>query len=187
MIKKINLIICFVLLTTFFILETNAQQIDNKDKKRTIYWFEVSVKMTPNKETKFLEYSLHRMGKKVFSGDVYDFKEKLWGGMASGSKLLVGPFSTYPDANEAMLMYDVKDTNEVENTSEKYWFLVKLNFSERSGSYELERMAASVASGSKSEFKDILVESLTFKTIAIGPFGDKLDAEESKRLYRQEE
>jgi len=182
--KKI-LIILILFVSIFSITNTYAQ--GKKDKNKTVFWFDVVIRTVIDKQTDLTKYTVVRMGKKVSSGTLDEFKEKLWNVTGDGSRLLMGPFGTYDGAYEAMLMYDLKDTTPVENTTEKYWYLLKISFSERTKSYQFERMAAAVASGSKSEFRDILVESLDFKTLAVGPFSDKSEAEESKQIYRGNE
>jgi len=179
----------FILLNFLLVFVTNSksQVVNIDDPERTVFWFDVNVRTVIDKETYLSEYTVARLGKRVYSGTLSKYEESLWAGMAAGAKIVIGPFSLYDDAYEAMLMYDLKDTMPIENTTEKYWYLVKIVILERSKSYEFDRMAAAVSSGTKSEFKDILVESLGFKTLAIGPFTDQLDAEESKRIYRLEE
>jgi len=187
MVNRIYTLILIILFPILFTNQVASQVVDFDDPDRIVYWFDVNVRTVNDKETGFEEYTVIRMGKKVTNGTIDEFEEWLWKGMGLGSKIAIGPFSVYDDAYEAMLMFDLRDTTEVENTTDKYWFLVKVDISERSKSYEFDRMAAAVAMGTKSEFKDILIESLNFKILAIGPFTDQIDAEEAKRLYRLEE
>lgn len=185
--KSILLTLIVLISTLVFLQNSAAQVVEFNDPDRNVYWFDVNIRTTIDKTTYLEKYTVIRMGKRVYRGTMDDFEETLWSGMSAGSKIAIGPFSLYEDAYEAMLMYDLKDTAEIENTTEKYWFLVNIAITDRLKSYEFERMAAAVASGQKSDFKGILEESLTFKTLAIGPFTSIIDAEESKRLYRLEE
>jgi hypothetical protein len=186
--KKRLLSFIFILFISFlYSNKLKSQVVDYDDPDRNVFWFEVNVRTIIDKETYFEKYTVIRMGKRVYRGSIDEFDEILWAGMSAGSKIAIGPFSVYEDAYEAMLMFDLKDTAQIENTTEKYWFLVNIKITERLKSYEFDHMAAAIAAGQKTEFKDILQESLAFKTLAIGPFTNQLDAEESKRRYRLEE
>jgi len=188
-----KLLLYFIILHLLqFQLSTNivaSQTIESYDPYREVYWFNVKIMNITDPQTQQKKYNLVLLGKKVYNGTARDYEKKLWEGTSAGTFITVGPFETYNEANEAMIYYDTKrKPDESTETDNKYnWFLLKVNIQERSRSYKFERMAAAIASGTIREFEDILRESLTFKVLAIGPFRDALDAEESKRIYRLEE
>ena len=175
------------MLATFFcigIVDVHAQEREN----HTVYW--INVKITNALSgTKAKEYVMRPISKKVYSGSQEDFKYNLWKGCAVGSMIAVGPYSSREDANYALQIYYAKADSllPVGGNSSYSWFLAKVNIMTRSHSYQFERMAAAVASGSTKEFYDLLRESLKFQTLAIGPFRNVMDAELAKQIYRLEE
>lgn len=191
--KLIRNILIVINIILFLIPELKAQTEELYSPDRTVYWFNVKVYIVKDSKTRQKVYRITRLGKRVYSAKMRDYEKKLWKGLSRGSYFTVGPFYTYQEAYNAMVFYNLRikfdDNHEIDPEPDKtvFWFLVKLNISERSRSYELQRMAAAVAEGTKSDFNDILRETLTFQNLAIGPFNSALDAEEAKRIYRLEE
>jgi len=181
--KNLFLTLLFVLVSHILVAQTE------KEDDGTYFWFNVRLLNSVNKITHVKEYSLRLVSTSIYNGSLKQFQKQLWAGTVSGQKISVGPFPTFESAKEAVNLYKmVNDTVTQRGTQiNRYWFLLKVNIMERSHSYQFERMAARVASGSCSDFSAVLRESLTFKTLAIGPFDELMDAERSKQLYRIEE
>lgn len=186
--KLFRKIIVFLILVAFGAGIASAQTADDR-AEGTKYWFNVKLTNSVNKITHAKEYSLRLVSSTIYNGGIKLYQKQLWQGTTNASRICVGPFSSWEEANDAVKLYKmVNDTvTERAKSNNCYWFLLKVKYMERSHSYSFERMAARVASGSFSDFSSVLRESLTFKTLAIGPFKDPLDAELSKQIYRIEE
>ncbi len=154
-----------------------------------IFWFNIKVFNKLEKHSRQKQYDIRPFSAKISSGSTKAFSKALWKCTASGQSIAVGPFKTYNQAQNALKLYKmVNDTISPRATNQnRAWFLVKVNITERAHAYQFERMAARVAEGTEKEFSDVLRESLAFKTLAIGPFAESIDAEEAKTLYRLEE
>lgn len=161
----------------------------NGEDPETLFWIAVKINKAIDRETRLEEYQLRLLSPTIYHGSVKMFQKALWTGMAQGSKLLVGPYQSYEEAKHAMSVYkQVRTPNYApQNNKHGSWFLVKVLIMERSRSYGFEHMAAAVASGNTVEFMDVLRESLSFKTVAIGPFDSDIQAERAKSIYRVEE
>ena len=128
-----------------------------------IFWFNVKVFNQTDKHSHQKQYGVRPYSAKISNGSIKAFSKALWKCTASGQSIAVA-------------------TNQ-----NRAWFLVKVKITERAHAYQFERMAARVAEGTEKEFSDVLRESLAFKTLAIGPFAESIDADEAKTLYRLEE
>jgi len=159
------------------------------EEPETLFWITVKVSRAIDRNTGLEEFQLRLISPTVYHGTAKMFQRALWTGMAQGSKLCVGPFASHEEAKHAMLVYkEVRNANySPQNNKHGCWFLVKVSIMERSRSYVFEHMAASVSSGNTKEFWDVLRESLSFKTIAVGPFDNEMEAERAKSIYRIEE
>lgn len=186
LIRTAALIVAVVL---FFLPDANAQRGGHVDQNQTLYWFNVKVSKTTNRNSGLEEYQERVISPTIYHGGVKKYQKELWNGTVAGTKVAVGPFESYEQATNALKIYKmVKDTTTARpNLGTCYWFLVKIEIMERSHAYQFERMAAAVAAGSSTEFSDVLRESLGFKTLAIGPFMNQEAAERAKALYRIEE
>ncbi|MCQ2252455.1 MAG: hypothetical protein MJZ61_03280 [Bacteroidales bacterium] len=160
-----------------------------EELNKVYFWFNVKLVKAISRESRMDIYNLRLVSPQVLHGNLKEYQRALWAGTAQGTKIAVGPFETFKEASNAVSLY--KMVNDTVTPREQYdnlhWFLIKVDVMERSRSYQFERMAARVASGSSAEFSDVLRESLAFKTLAIGPFSDEMEAEKSKMLYRIEE
>ncbi|MBO4372765.1 MAG: hypothetical protein J5826_07535 [Bacteroidales bacterium] len=154
-----------------------------------IFWFNVKVFNKVDKHSRQKQYDVRPFSTKISNGSIKAFSKALWKCTATGHSIAIGPFKSYTQAEAALKLYKmVNDTITPRATNQnRAWFLVKVNITERAHAYQFERMAARVAEGSEKEFSDVLRESLAFKTLAIGPFAENVDAEEAKSLYRLEE
>ena len=162
--------------------------IDYDDPRRTVFWFEIGLKKISDPDLGD-RYHLIRYGSTIKHGSLMQYDEKLWAGIANGTKISIGPFNYYEDAKMANKFYDIKKapSDTTIKNSTYFWYLIKLEKKPRLKSWELQRMPASVINGDKNHFFNVLTESLAQKTLAIGPFPSHLDAEESKRIFRLEE
>ena len=154
-----------------------------------IFWFNVKVFNKVDKHSRQKQYDVRPFSTKISNGSIKAFSKALWKCTATGQSIAIGPFKSSTQAEGALKLYKmVNDTITPRATNQnRAWFLVKVNITERTHAYQFERMAARVAEGSEKEFSDVLRESLAFKTLAIGPFAENVDAEEAKSLYRLEE
>lgn len=178
----------FIILLLFLqCFDIFAQQ--DEAENQTCFWFNVKVSKKTNAATHIEGYDLRRISAKIYSGSSDYYKKSLWKGLAAGTQIAVGPFYTYQQAALAVELYNFKNDSIAEKSGNTtyFWFLVKPSIMQRSHSYVFERMAARVTSGTAKEFSDVLKESLAFKTLAIGPFSQAIEAENSKQTYRLEE
>lgn len=154
-----------------------------------IFWINVKIFHKIDKQSHQKQYDVRPFSAKISNGTTKAFSKALWKCTAMGQSIAIGPFKTYKEAEAALKLYKmVNDTITPRATNQnRAWFLVKVNITERAHAYQFERMAARVAEGTEKEFSDVLRESLAFKTLAIGPFAENVDAEEAKSLYRLEE
>ena len=173
------------ILTALLIAVTTTVAAQNNE----IFWFNVKVFNQTDKHSHQKQYGVRPYSAKISNGSIKAFSKALWKCTASGQSIAVGPFKTYNQAQDALKLYKmVNDTISPRATNQnRAWFLVKVKITERAHAYQFERMAARVAEGTDKEFSDVLRESLAFKTLAIGPFAESIDAEEAKTLYRLEE
>jgi len=188
-----------VLLFTTLFLNSTSFNIIHKAKKamsvtpasvtedEEIFWFTVSIKLDERTD----QYKLMGSGSKLTKGTVAAFEKEVWYGI-SRRQIVVGPFQTQGEALNSRMLYK-KDEEKVnyipseDNPEEVFWFFVTFKQLDRLGAYVFERMPAAVSSGTTTEFVDALYEGLTFKNMAVGPFWDKPNAENSKSLYRENE
>ena len=68
-----------------------------------------------------------------------------------------------------------------------YWYVLKFSKSDRTNRYLIDRQPARVAEGRLKDFRYFMWSSLILQQLAIGPFTSKIEAEESKRIFRLEE
>ena len=165
-----------------------AQRGQQTDPNEVLFWFNVKVSKTTNKQTGLEAYQERVISPTIYHGSAKKYQKTLWQGTANGTKIAVGPFETLEQATDAMKLYKTIKMASPQLTKQGgYWFLVKISIMDRSHAYVFEHMSAAVASGSPQEFADVLRESLAFKTLAIGPFLSYEAAERAKSLYRVEE
>ncbi len=150
------------------------------------YWFSVRAKINDSENS----YILASSGR-VSYGTKEKFDQELWKALKR-RMLLVGPFPSKDQAIMAQSLYKQNpkkihlklDTNV---TSTVYWFNVHFVQSPRLRIYIINRVPASVASGSLDGFRNAFYIQLQQQLLPIGPFYLKENAEESKRIYRQNE
>ncbi len=150
------------------------------------YWFSVRAKID-DAENRYILSSTGR----ISYGTKEKFDKELWTALRR-RMLLVGPFPSKDQAIMAQSLYKEKpekvrlklDTNV---TSTVYWFNVHFLQSPRLRIYVINRVPASVASGSLDGFRNAFYVQLQNQLLPIGPFYMKEIAEESKRIYRQNE
>ncbi len=150
------------------------------------YWFSVRAKIDDSEN----RYTISSTGR-VSYGTKEKFDKELWKALRR-RMLLVGPFPSKDQAIMAQSLYkqDPKkvrlklDTNL---TSTVFWYNVHFVQSPRLRIYVINRVPASVASGSLDAFRNAFYVQLQNQLLPIGPFYMKEIAEESKRIYRQNE
>lgn len=167
--------------------ETTEMVLDKPDK---MFWFFLNVTLVKNKETQLFEYIIKPSGG-FYNGDEEKFKKALWGNKTA-NRLAVGPFWNESTAKTSQKIYmslsktsmDPTLISEV-NDDQVHWYYLKVK-QQRTG-YKLEPTAARVATGTAQEYYDALKEGLFQEMIAVGPFNDYSEAEDSKALYRAQE
>ncbi len=186
---KIILLLMFI---TFFGQVSLAQELTDEilQKPEKLNWFFITISMEKNKETKMNEYKLRPSGG-FYSGSTEKFKKALWGNRTS-LRLAVGPYWEKQTAKNAQKIYSqLSRRNQNTNVllaikdDQVHWYYLKVK-KKRAG-YKLEATAARVASGTVQEFYDALNEGLVQEMLAVGPFNDYTEAEDSKALYRAQE
>ena len=190
---KTKLKIYSVLFLLMFLMPSLiAQETDDvfMVKPEKEYWFFLNVRMEKNKETKLYEYIIKPSGG-LYYGDDEKFKKSLWGNK-SALRLAIGPFWENSQAKSAQKVYSqlskLKENTDVLNEitdDQVHWYYLKVK--QLRAGYKLEPTAARVATGTANEFYDALKEGLFQEMLAIGPFNDFVEAEDSKAMYRAQE
>lgn len=171
------------------LIAMSQRKLLNSNEDQIYFWFNIRIFNSVNHITKVDAFTLRLQSTNISHGNLKEFQKALWTGTANGSKIAIGPFPTFEQASSSLQYYKNHKDTTIGNTDAGlyHWYLINVNIMARSHSYQFERMAARVASGSAKEFCAVLRESLDFKKLAIGPFVDELEAEQSKQLYRIEE
>ncbi|OQY01747.1 MAG: hypothetical protein B6I20_07525 [Bacteroidetes bacterium 4572_117] len=172
--------------------------VEEFDNDQYVFWFYIKAEIKTDRELKRPVYKVRRIGKDVKSGTMRKYKKEVWRNTNSGQQLPIGPFLELGDAERANRMYDLaRKTSEqmekeiastIDTTDNTYfWYPIQFTLSNRTRKILIKRQPARVAEGSLIDFRSFMWEVLMNKQLAIGPFTSKMEAEESKRLYRLED
>jgi len=159
-------------------------------KPEKMFWFFINVQVKKNKQTESNEYIVKPSGSGVYLGNEDQFRKDLWG-QRTELRLAVGPYWNRSQATLSQRIYSQLNRNTTamagtyDPTLEVHWYYLKVK--QKRVGYQLEPTAARVASGTLKEFYDSLREGLFQEMLAVGPFLDYGEAEESKALYRSQE
>ena len=197
--KHLKFSIVMLLLLALFMPETGQAQISEKkqEKNRRVYWFNIKLSFKKDAKTGLPKYDVRVISKKVYHGSLAKYDRVLWKGLGAGTRISIGPFRFYEEAEQAMIFYNLKhETTPTDSTHQHeqvYFYNLFIGKRPRSGSYALDRRPAAVNSGNYEMFYDLLKVSLQMASagsggdlakLTIGPFWEHTDAEESKRTYR---
>lgn len=194
--RLVSLFLTSLFLITFS-LKSQTSPFDFDDDQH-VYWFYIKADIKTDKEFKKPVYVVRRQGKSIKSGTFKKYREEVWHYIKAGNQLTIGPFLELGDAKRANETFNLAGKtnkqmeNEIENTLDTtnnvyYWYILQFSKSDRTNRYIIERQPARVAEGSLEDFSYFLWDVLKQKQLAIGPFISKIEAEESKRIYRLEE
>ncbi len=187
--KKVGLIILSILL----LLKIDSfAQIENEleDTRRTVYWVKLSLSYVRDPEIRAYKYEVRLMSKKIYVGNLEEFQQEVWRGRARGTYIVEGPYTFREQAELAIKVFSNNALNDPEILNDNktyYWYLVRLEKYQRLNSYKFVHIPAAVAEGTLKDFLEAMRVSLYNQSIAIGPFSKRIEAELSKRLFRQEE
>ncbi len=199
--KKFNKFI-LVFIISLLTVDNFAQEgieVQDQDNEQYVFWFYVRAEIKRDRVTKKPAYAVRILSRKPKSGTLAKFDRDLWRNLNGGQNLVIGPFLEYYDAERAIKLYNL--ARQTDKTMEKeianfrdttaadeyYWFFLKYRITKRKHKFEFEHTPARVASGNIPMFKQVLWEGLKFQQLAVGPFAQPTEAEESKRRYRIEE
>lgn len=185
------LIFLFALL---FSQNTVSQEIGESESVFTedqlVYWFFIKVYPEKHPKTRVESYNMRLVSGKIQAGNAEEFDVQLWRHLSKGTKLAVGPFEDYYEAEEAQTFYKnfSKDTvvidTAINKQKEAFYFYIDLFIRPRSNSYGIERIPAAIFPGNYSQFAQMMQAGVYQKKVAIGPFRRMPIAEEAKRRYR---
>jgi hypothetical protein len=168
-----------------------AQNIDSKeiDDESIVYWFYVNLRIHVDTKTGYENYIVKRLGTQIYHGSINDYDRELWKSLGNGSKMAIGPFYNFDEAQQGLTFYDFTKeervlSDVVDKNKELFFFVLRVEKRKRSGAYLLRRIPGAIANGDAKSFDDMLVEGLDQKRLAIGPFWNSAEAEEAKRRYR---
>ncbi len=195
--KIISQITLLLFLATSYSLKSQASATD-LDENQHVHWFYIKADIKKDKKLQKPVYVVRRLGKNIKSGTFKKYREEVWRYIMAGNQLTIGPFLELNDAKRANETYNLSGKTreqiekEIENTIDTtnnvyYWYVLKFSKSDRTDRYLIDRQPARVAFGSLKDFKYFMWSTLIMKQLAIGPFTSKIEAEESKRIYRLEE
>lgn len=151
-----------------------------------VYWFPARVKVDDiDLKYKIISTSsIRHSSKEVFNKAIWDYLRK--------RIIIVGPFQSRLQATMARSLYaetkeKMKFLPDTGMPTTIYWFNVHFVQSPRLKIYVISRLPASVSAGSLQDFKNAFYFQMQQQSFPIGPFYDKDNAEEAKRIYRQNE
>lgn len=187
--KKILIISVLSFLLLFPAKLLFSQDGDYSDKDRHVFWFNVSLHEYKQNGRKNLKVT--KNGTRIFGGTLSEYDRYLWDGLSRGTRVAIGPFDTREGAEFAQRFYNTKnvknDTVVQNNNQTQYYYLVKPRRLKRLKAWEFENMPAAVVGGNPQSCIQLMEVSLPQKKLVIGPFPTKMEAEESKRIFRLEE
>jgi len=173
------------------------------DLNEKVYWFYLNVSI---KNDKILNRDVYviRISSQKPKYDTYSVYEKdIWRCLKAGHQIVVGPFREFDAAKQAIKIYDLcklqeneRDTEVIKmedsanvSNDEYFCYFMKFYISERTKSIKLKRIPArtSVVGITVTDFIDQFLEGVTQQMLTIGPFRNKEEAEDSKRINRLEE
>ncbi len=183
------LIISFISLLLF---KTNYAQLENdiQDNRRVVYWIELSLSYVRDPNIKTYKYQVYLKSKRIFAGSLDQFQRAIWRASSIGTYIIDGPFTYRKQAQLAIKLFSStanKDPQIINDSKTYFWYLIKLEKYQRLNAYRFVHIPAAVAQGSLKDFLMTLETASYNQSIAIGPFETRLEAELSKRLFRQEE
>ena len=180
----------YLILLFFTHLSYTQIEKELQDPYRTVFWIKLDLKYMRDPKLKVPVYSTQLKDKKIYVGNLKEFQQAIWAGRSNGHYIVVGPFSTHEQVEQARKLF--KNKGEVDPAIESdlgtyYWYLVRLGRYSRLSSYKFLHIPAAVAEGTLRDFLGILDAARYNDAIVIGPFPSRVEAELSKRMYRQEE
>lgn len=151
-----------------------------------VYWFPARVKVDDIdlKYKVISTSSIRHSTKEIFNKSIWNYLRK--------RIIIVGPFKTLLQATMARSLYKetkdkIKFLPDTGMPPTIYWFNVHFAQSPRLKIYVINRLPASVSIGSLQDFRKAFYFQMQQQSFPIGPFYDKDNAEEAKRIYRQNE
>jgi hypothetical protein len=194
----------FIIIGLLFCLsgfETKAQnQFDPNDY---VYWFYLRTEKKLDRNLNQNVYLVRTLSKTPKYGTFAAYEKDTWRCLLGGQQMVIGPFRQFKVAKQALAIYDMaklpeeqrkiqiaKLSEEIGLEHDEYFcYYLKYDVSKRTKKFVLRRVPArtSIDGITLDGFIDQFLEGLTFEMLAIGPFFDRPEAEESKRLNRLEE
>ncbi len=175
-----------------FFFKTNYAQLENEiqDTRRTVYWIELSLSYVKDPKIKTFKYQVYLKSRRIFVGNLDQFQRAIWRASSIGTYIVDGPFSNRDQAKLAIKVFSSqanKNPQIINDNKTYFWYLIKLEKYQRLNSYKFIHIPAAVAQGTLKDFLMTLETASYNQSVAIGPFSTRLEAELSKRLFRQEE
>jgi len=184
----VTILIGIVFLSSFGInlnLNKTAKSLDSKGYSQ-VYWFPARVKVE-DRDLKYIIVSTSR----IRHGHKNLFDKEIWRYLTK-RVVIIGPFQTLSQATMARSLYKdsedkIKFLPDTGMPTTIYWFNIHFVQSPRLKIYVINRIPASVSLGSLKDFRDAFYIQLQQQSLPVGPFYMKENAEEAKRIYRQNE
>ena len=184
-------------LTLFLILcsiSLQAQTNNNSqpDNSKVYYWFYLKLGKSPSRAKGTNRIYIKSISNVVNSGTFSKFIKTQQDGLMSG-KIVIGPFSEAYRARQSQYFYryagkknSMPKINSGNNEEDVYsFFYMKPYFTDYANEIYLERIPSRVATGTHSNFMDMLNEGLNFEKLAVGPFSNYELSEKSKFAYNK--
>jgi hypothetical protein len=189
-INKLCIVSVMIILSAFTAQKRSVAQVtysDELDANRLVYWFYVSVREVEDPSTGYVSYELQRKSTKIDHGSMKVYDRELWEYLGDGSKMAIGPFNDFVEAEKAFYFYQITDKpkdldTSFNETQQVFWFVLHVNRRLRSNSYELVRKPGAIASGTYRDFDTFLRENLMMRVMTVGPF--QYMPEAAKEIYR---
>ncbi len=185
-----RILLTYLVLLFFSQLTFSQIEKELQDPYRTVFWIKLDLRYMRDPKLNVPVYVTELKDKKVYVGNLKEFQEAIWAGRSNGHYIVVGPFSNHHQVQLARKIYGLKgrvDPGIESDLTTYYWYLVRLGRYSRLASYKFLHIPAAVAEGTLRDFLGVLDAARYNDAIVIGPFPSRIEAELSKRMFRQEE
>jgi len=109
--------------------------------------------------------------------------------VTSGHKFPIGPFHNAEEAKQALDFYNITKNakpspKDIDPNREVYYLMFIIKRVKGRPPFKIERRPGNIVSGKAQDFDNYLSSNLANNIMTIGPFWNKKEAEEAKKLYQ---
>lgn len=176
----INKTILILIIFCFSIGNSYSETVsDTKDKP--FYWFSIELYEYEWKDG----ILLLNVNSDILSGELKEFKKQIKKELKK-SKILIGPFSSEEEAENAVKIYN-SDYNNIKDKTfevdkEYIYFNVQVKEKNNTGIFKLTKQKTYIHTGNQKSFKAKMAQNMKSSYITIGPFYPETKLSNSKLL-----